>query len=290
MWGRRRPSARRAAGAGRGLADGRLGLGTGGSGRPRYEPHGGGAVRRVPRQVPGVHRAWTEAAFPAGTAGGAALPRGAGSTLAPGPVSLTRCSEQGIRRDSLRPLRRAFANVIRRPDGRIGLVDWEDSGLGDPARDIVGSVSHPEPGGSARAGGVAGVPGAVPGGAGAARSDCCLGGSSCTGRSTRCSGCPCCSRRGFGRAAGRHVGGWTINGLPANVRLRRYLARALAWPDQDFSRQTRRAGRTGALPEVHGGGVELPRAPGAKAPSGPVDVTAKCSRFVAEWALQAGAA
>jgi aminoglycoside phosphotransferase (APT) family kinase protein len=36
-----------------------------------------------------------------------------------------------------------FANVIRRPDGRLGLVDWEDSGLRDPARDLADVTSHP---------------------------------------------------------------------------------------------------------------------------------------------------
>jgi hypothetical protein len=42
---------------------------------------------------------------------------------------------------------------------------------------------------------------------------------------------------GIGRAQAGTLAGWTINGLPANVRLRRYLARALAWPDPDFSSQ-----------------------------------------------------
>lgn len=36
-----------------------------------------------------------------------------------------------------------FANVIRRPDGRIGFVDWEDSGLTDPAIDIADLMTHP---------------------------------------------------------------------------------------------------------------------------------------------------
>jgi len=30
-----------------------------------------------------------------------------------------------------------FANVIARPDGRLGLVDWEDSGLRDRAVEVV---------------------------------------------------------------------------------------------------------------------------------------------------------
>jgi hypothetical protein len=36
-----------------------------------------------------------------------------------------------------------FANVIQRPNGRLGLVDWEDSGLRDPARDAADLVTHP---------------------------------------------------------------------------------------------------------------------------------------------------
>jgi len=36
-----------------------------------------------------------------------------------------------------------FANVIGRPDGRLGLVDWEDSGLRDPARDVADLLTHP---------------------------------------------------------------------------------------------------------------------------------------------------
>jgi aminoglycoside phosphotransferase (APT) family kinase protein len=36
-----------------------------------------------------------------------------------------------------------FANVIQRPDGRLGLVDWEDSGLRDPARDLADLITHP---------------------------------------------------------------------------------------------------------------------------------------------------
>jgi hypothetical protein len=36
-----------------------------------------------------------------------------------------------------------FANVIRRPNGRLGLIDWEDSGLRDPARDLADVMTHP---------------------------------------------------------------------------------------------------------------------------------------------------
>ncbi|MEM9954712.1 MAG: hypothetical protein AAF846_24100 [Chloroflexota bacterium] len=35
-----------------------------------------------------------------------------------------------------------FANIIARPDGRIGLVDWEDSGLRNPLRTIADLLYH----------------------------------------------------------------------------------------------------------------------------------------------------
>ena len=38
-------------------------------------------------------------------------------------------------------------------------------------------------------------------------------------------------------AAQRRLNGWTVNGLPAALRLQRYLARALAWPDLAFDRE-----------------------------------------------------
>ena len=36
-----------------------------------------------------------------------------------------------------------FANIIRRPNGTLGLIDWEDSGLRDPAIDVVCLLTHP---------------------------------------------------------------------------------------------------------------------------------------------------
>jgi aminoglycoside phosphotransferase (APT) family kinase protein len=35
-----------------------------------------------------------------------------------------------------------FANIITRPDGRLAMVDWEDSGLRDPARDVADLMTH----------------------------------------------------------------------------------------------------------------------------------------------------
>ena len=37
-----------------------------------------------------------------------------------------------------------FANVIARPDGRYGFVDWEDAGLHDPTMELADIMMHPE--------------------------------------------------------------------------------------------------------------------------------------------------
>ncbi len=37
-----------------------------------------------------------------------------------------------------------FANVIKRVDGRLGFVDWEDAGLRDPALEVADMLLHPE--------------------------------------------------------------------------------------------------------------------------------------------------
>ncbi len=37
-----------------------------------------------------------------------------------------------------------FANVIVRPDGRFGFVDWEDAGLRDPVLEVTDLLLHPE--------------------------------------------------------------------------------------------------------------------------------------------------
>jgi len=176
--------------------------------------------------------AWTESAFPAGTPA-ALLCLDVLDRRWPAVHELDAIGEQGMRR-SFGPADTRFANVIRRPDGRIGLVDWEDGGLTDPARDVPGLLSHPD------------------------QEDlltpvewlACLEPylAVMTPRD------PLLPRRielylaidplfwlsvlvvqeGLRRAESGTLEGWTINGLPANERLRRYLARALAWPDQHF--------------------------------------------------------
>lgn len=127
-----------------------------------------------------------------------------------------------------------FANVIQRPDGRIAMVDWEDSGLRDPAKDLADLVTHPN------------------------QEDLLspddwhafLGPYLAEGGKLDLQ----LERRmqlylalfpifwlaellqsGVRRAHTGQLSGWMINGLPAKERLRRYLARGLAWPAREFS-------------------------------------------------------
>lgn len=80
----------------------------------------------------GAYAEWSDAEFPAARPA-VELVQSALETIA-GPVRVL---------EELRPplcFSRAdarFANVIERPDGRLGFVDWEDSGVRDPARDVA---------------------------------------------------------------------------------------------------------------------------------------------------------
>lgn len=126
-----------------------------------------------------------------------------------------------------------FANVVRRPDGRLGMVDWEDSGLRDPARDLADLMTHPNQ-------------------------------EDLVSRKQwqallqpyeRAIGSddPELLERvhlyealfplfwltilinaGMRRTQQGKLDGWDANGLPASVRLRRCLARGLAWPRPHF--------------------------------------------------------
>ena len=133
-----------------------------------------------------------------------------------------------------------FANVIQRPDGRLGMVDWEDSGLRDPAMDIADMMNHPnqedllseedwqgflrpylaerrplDPGIMDRVqlyrflfpmfnfSGLLGY--------------------------------------GVSMAAAGNLLRWQINAMPANDRLRRFLARCLAWPEVDSEKDLEKA-------------------------------------------------
>ena len=125
-----------------------------------------------------------------------------------------------------------FANVIQRPDGRLALVDWEDCGLRDPARDTADLLTHPN------------------------QEDLL------TEEEWAAFLRPYSTKRlqtdphfnervqfylaifpifwlllllnaGANRAAaGKPIKEWQPNRIPINIQLRRYLARAQAWPEK----------------------------------------------------------
>jgi len=129
-----------------------------------------------------------------------------------------------------------FANVIQRPDGRIGFVDWEDSGLRDPARELADILMHPnqedleswaewkeflEP--------YIAVQGKVDDSL-VERMRIYLAIFPIFWLTNLMS-------RGIRLASVGKLDGWKVNGVPGNVRMRRFLARALAWPDMNYADQ-----------------------------------------------------
>jgi aminoglycoside phosphotransferase (APT) family kinase protein len=129
-----------------------------------------------------------------------------------------------------------FANVIRRPDGRLGLVDWEDSGLHDPARDLADLITHANQEDLLAMDGWQSF--LTPFLAARTPLDPTI--------QERChfymSFLPVIwltilLDAGLRKAIAQDLTGWRINDLPANERLRRYLARAQAWPDLAFHNQ-----------------------------------------------------
>jgi aminoglycoside phosphotransferase (APT) family kinase protein len=126
-----------------------------------------------------------------------------------------------------------FANVIQRPDGKLGLVDWEDSGLRDPAREAADILTHPN-------------------------QEDLIGwqewqvflGPYIDARTKHDKGISrrlhlylaiyplfwlaILMNRGVRLASTGQVTNWAINDLSANIRLRRYLARACAWPAMNY--------------------------------------------------------
>jgi thiamine kinase-like enzyme len=129
-----------------------------------------------------------------------------------------------------------FANVIARPTGRLGLVDWEDCGLRDPARDVADLLTH------------ANQEDIVAPDVWSAFLDPYL--------AARRPVDPNLDTRvhlylllfpvywlarnlhiGAQRAVEGQLSAWSINEMAPNQRLRRYLARARAWPARDFTRQ-----------------------------------------------------
>jgi aminoglycoside phosphotransferase (APT) family kinase protein len=126
-----------------------------------------------------------------------------------------------------------FANVISRPGGRLGMVDWEDSGLRDPALDLADIMTHPNqedllstvqwkaflsPYFFARG-----------------RID-----SDLSQRLHLYQGLlpvwwmAILLNEGMKRFRTGQLTKWRIHGMSPNNKLHRYLARALAWPDFDF--------------------------------------------------------
>lgn len=129
-----------------------------------------------------------------------------------------------------------FANIIARPDGRIGFVDWEDSGLRSPARTIADLFIHPN------------------------QEDLLTETEWEIFLDTYINGYPIKTDNlhdlihwerlvmslnwlggllnfGVQRANKGTLAGWQINGMPANQRLRRYYARAIGWANNDFEVQ-----------------------------------------------------
>jgi aminoglycoside phosphotransferase (APT) family kinase protein len=126
-----------------------------------------------------------------------------------------------------------FANVIARPDGRVGLVDWEDCGLRDPALDLADIMTAPnqedllawedwQPFVQAYLSGHAELDSTLE-----RRMQLYLA-------LFPLAWLGCLLSAGVTRAEESQLGGWTIHDLPANKRLRRYLARAYTWPNPDI--------------------------------------------------------
>jgi thiamine kinase-like enzyme len=142
-----------------------------------------------------------------------------------------------------------FANVIRRPDGRMGLVDWEDSGLRDPARDLADLMTHPD------------QEDLVSPKAWKAFLKPYLAVQGKTDRHLKrrvdlyLALFPIfwlvkMIRRGIRLARSGRLHGWVEHGLPASEKLRRYLARSLAWPELKFARQMQTLSRVAFFPSV----------------------------------------
>jgi thiamine kinase-like enzyme len=126
-----------------------------------------------------------------------------------------------------------FANVIKRPDGRLGFVDWEDAGLRDPALELSDLMLHTE------------------------QEDLLTQTDYHSFLATYCQEMESDPERlssrieeyglviplfymlilmryGVGVSKAGRLAEWQINEMPANLRLQRYLARAMAGSMFDF--------------------------------------------------------
>lgn len=140
-----------------------------------------------------------------------------------------------------------FANIIARPNGTIGFVDWEDSGLRSSARTIADLLVHPN------------------------QEDLLSDAEWETFLQTYCEGYPTDDNirqlvhwdklvrsltwlggllhMGVRLANQDKLAGWTINGMPANQRLRRYLARITSWEKSNFEEELVNIGDVCFFPE-----------------------------------------
>ncbi len=126
-----------------------------------------------------------------------------------------------------------FSNVIARPDGRLAMVDWEDCGAGDPAQFVADLRTGPNQedliGADAwRAFSETYLAALTPADPGLTRRITLyellipmlwLG---------------WMAERVLAESAAGPVRPWAMNTMPATERGRRFLARALAWPEGDF--------------------------------------------------------
>lgn len=126
-----------------------------------------------------------------------------------------------------------FSNVIARPDGRLAMVDWEDCGAGDPAQFVADLRTGPNQEDLIGADAwqafsetyLAALTPADPG---------------LTRRITLYEllipmlWLGWMAERVLAESAAGPVRPWAMNTMPATERGRRFLARALAWPEGDF--------------------------------------------------------
>lgn len=142
-----------------------------------------------------------------------------------------------------------FANVIQRPDDRLGLVDWEDSGLRDPARDLADIITHPNQEDLVSPSEwQAFLQPYI-----AVRGE--LDSHLLRRMHLYLALFPAfwlavLVREGMRLVGTDRLAGWNVHGLPANEKLRRYLARGLAWPEMDFSNQMKTVADVEFFPSV----------------------------------------
>ena len=140
-----------------------------------------------------------------------------------------------------------FANIIARPDGRVGMVDWEDAGLHDPACSIADLRTHPNQ--EDLLTGTAWKPFLDTFYAETLAADPTLPERvalyevylSCVWIGLFCS-------IGVQRAQAGELTSWRANGVLVNERLRRFLARVLAGPAGDYQTYLPRLAHVACFP------------------------------------------